>query len=496
MEAIQQSQWNESDPLPRATRVSAHSVLGLVLGWIFPLAAGLAMRLVMLKHLYQVSVDSEIYGALARAILDGGYGVDVVGTTISPTLIRLPGYPLYLALCFRLFGLENYFAATLPQIALELLGCLLLADFAACIAPPNLKRGARVATLWLAALCPFTSSYTAVPLTESLTLFAIALALWAMARIVQHPRWATALTFTFAVTFAAMLRPDGVLVGASLVPALLVAIFFNRTESRAPTRRLVPITIVCALLATAPFAAWTLRNWRDFHVFEPLAPRYATDPGQDVFPGWQRWIKTWCLDFACTYNVYWEVPGDPLVLSRLPPRAFDSPAQYAETAAIAADYNNRDSANYIAPDVDQRLGVLAEQRIRSHPVRYYVWLPLGRVADMWLRPRVENLNIDLDWWAYHRHRAETRFSWAYVALNALYLLLASVGFWLKSRFRFAILAYLLLRSAMLLTVEAPEARYTLEAFPMLFALSGVGLYWLVNCVCLSVVKVKASDGSR
>jgi hypothetical protein len=34
---------------------------------------------------------------------------------------------------------------------------------------------------------------------------------------------------------------------------------------------------------------------------------------------------------------------------------------------------------------------------------------------------------------------------------------------------------MLLRSAMLLTVAAPEARYTLECFPMLFAAGGVAL---------------------
>jgi hypothetical protein len=30
---------------------------------------------------------------------------------------------------------------------------------------------------------------------------------------------------------------------------------------------------------------------------------------------------------------------------------------------------------------------------------------------------------------------------------------------------------------MLMTVEAPEARYTLECFPMLFALGGVAAWW-------------------
>jgi hypothetical protein len=37
------------------------------------------------------------------------------------------------------------------------------------------------------------------------------------------------------------------------------------------------------------------------------------------------------------------------------------------------------------------------------------------------------------------------------------------------------LAYMALRSAMLLSVAAPEARYTLECFPMLFVLGGVAL---------------------
>ena len=66
----------------------------------------------------------------------------------------------------------------------------------------------------------------------------------------------------------------------------------------------------------------------------------------------------------------------------------------------------------ITPELDARFERLAEERIATHPMRYYVWLPLGRVADMWLRPRVENLPIDLDWWVYENHPAQTEFAWA------------------------------------------------------------------------------------
>ena len=63
----------------------------------------------------------------------------------------------------------------------------------------------------------------------------------------------------------------------------------------------------------------------------------------------------------------------------------------------------------------------------------------------------------------------------YAGLNALYLLLGIAGLCLRPRLWAWMLAYMLLRSALLLTVEAPEARYTLECFPMLFALGGVAV---------------------
>lgn len=232
------------------------------------------------------------------------------------------------------------------------------------------------------------------------------------------------------------------------------------------------MALVCVVLALAPFVAWAWRNWQVFHVFEPLAPRLAMDPGEDPHLGWERWVKTWCLDFVSTYDVYWNVPGDRLEIAKLPGRAFDSPAQYAETAALAADYNQ---GMLLTHSIDERFGRLADQRIAAHPLRFYLWLPSGRVADMWLRPRVENLPIDLDWWVYSHHRAETRIAWACAGLNGFYVLLAIAGLCLRPRFWPSMLAYMALRSAMLLSVAAPEARYTLECFPMLFVLGGVAL---------------------
>jgi hypothetical protein len=309
------------------------------------------------------------------------------------------------------------------------------------------------------------------PLTETSTLFAIALALWALGRFHTRPSWVSALAFTFAVCFAALLRPDGALVGVALTPGLLVGLQHGLISRK----RLAQMGLVCILLALAPFGVWTVRNWKVFNVFEPLAPRYANDPGENFYPGWQRWVKTWCLDFVSTYEIYWNVPGDTMDLTKLPARAFDTPEQFAVTTALkkAYDENGQD----LSPELDAGFARLAEERVKSHPLRYYVWLPLGRMADMWLRPRVENLPIDLDWWNYDHHNDETQFSWAYLALNALYLLLGLIGLCMRPKYWPWMLAYLLLRSGLLMTIEAPEARYTLECFPMVFALGGLATAW-------------------
>lgn len=440
-----------------------------IAGAFSALAAGAALRFWMVHKFFEVRDDTRMYGDMAKnLLLHGQYALSDGGGVLHSTLIRLPGYPLFLAACFQLFGMENYFAPVCVQILLELVGCVLLADMAWRLSALESRRTAAQATLWLAALCPFTAIYAAEPLTEALTLFTIALALWAVVRFQERQSWGVALAFTFAVSYAALLRPDGALVGVALVPPMLLALVPRRKSPGT-----VRMAIVCMVLALAPFAAWTWRNWRVFHVIQPLAPRYATDPGEETWPGWQRWMKTWCLDFTSTYEIYWNMPGQPLDVTDLPQRAFDSPAQRAETEKLFADY--RSDGMDMSPALDQRFAQLAQERIAAHPLRYYFWLPLGRVADMWFRPRIENLPIDFDWWVYSHHRAETRFSWFYFGLNAAYLLLGAIGLWLRPRLWAWMLLYFVLRSVLLSTIEAPEARYTIECFPMLFVLGGIAI---------------------
>jgi Dolichyl-phosphate-mannose-protein mannosyltransferase len=427
---------------------------------LFALAAGTALRLWFIHAFPQIQGDSLLYGDIARNWLTHGiYGRTVLHpggpTAIAPTLVRLPGYPAFLALCFAAFGNQNYPAVLYLQVVIDLATCLLIAEFVRRL------RGGRAAmvALWLAALCPFTANYVAMPLTETFSIFCVALGLCAFAAVLRRPDWGWMLALAFAWSYSALLRPDGALLGVVFFPALIL---YGR--SSLGLARSLRVAACCGLIAALPFAAWTLRNWHTFHVFQPLAPRSATDPGEAKSTGFQRWAKTWVADFASTYEVYWNVPGDDIDIHALPARALDT--QQSETLALISRYNEGD---VLTPEIDAAFASLAGQRIHAHPFQYYVTLPLLRLADMWLRPRVEMLNIELRWWQYRLHHVETRISYAYGALNVAYLLAALIGVFYWPRFVSAMVAYMLLRSMLLATIDAPEPRYTLECFPIIIA---------------------------
>lgn len=443
------------------TRLSGHILPRRWWAAVIALVAGAALRLWFIHAYPEIAGDPLIYGDIAKNwMLHGVYGLSTTHG-LRPTLIRLPGYPLFLMACFRLFGMEHYHAVMFAQTAIDLATCIWIAAFTRQIAS---ARAAWIA-LWLAALCPFTANYAAVPLTETLELFSIAMALYFFARLVENPCWRYALPLAAAWSYAALLRPDGALLAVALCPAI---VWYGRRNWG--WRMMLKFAVVCGALSIVPFVPWTWRNWHIFQVFEPLAPRYAMDPGEDTDPGFNRWTKTVCVDLACTWEVYWNVNSDVIRLSNLPARAFDSPRQYAETKRLLDDYNQ---TMMLTPALDARFAQLAAERVHAHPLRYYIALPLARLADMWLRPRTELLWIELRWWQYDKHPSETEFAIAYAGLNLAYLLLGIAGLIRWPRFAGAMLAFILLRSALLATIEAPEPRYTLECFPIIIALAGV-----------------------
>src|SRR5436305_11725704 len=92
---------------------------------ILAIAAGFLLRLYFVRRYAHIEGDSLIYGDLATNILKHHVYGFTEDARIRPTLIRLPGYPLFMAACFALFGTANYVSVLYVQLALDLGTCLL-----------------------------------------------------------------------------------------------------------------------------------------------------------------------------------------------------------------------------------------------------------------------------------------------------------------------------------------------------------------------------------
>jgi 4-amino-4-deoxy-L-arabinose transferase-like glycosyltransferase len=435
------------------------------------LAAALLFRLIFLFYFPGVVTDSFIYGDIAKNWLQHGiYGLSGP-EEISPTYIRLPGYPAFLAFIFAIFGIEHYRAVLIVQMFVDIGTCVLCTDITLRLFGPKTAKIALV----LAALCPFLADYSAAALTETLEIFFTALALDLALRALQDSRYGYWAGCGIACAAAILLRPDGALLLIT-VEAYLIWKFLRLTLSgqiRQGLRALVIPALLIGVISVLPLVPWTLRNWHVFHRFQPLAPRYANEENEFVPMGFNRWVKTWMADYSSVEEIYWPIPGSAVDSEKLPARAFDTQQQQTETTDVINDYNG---LLHVSPELDARFDAIAGERMRAHPARYYLGLPVLRIADMWLRPRTEMLPPDSHWWEFNDDPKWSALAIALGLINLFYVLCALVG-WMRARttlYLGLLLFFVLLRSAFLGTLENPEPRYTLEMYPVVIVLAAAG----------------------
>ena len=173
--------------------------------FLLALSGAVVLRLLFIFRFPAITADSFVYGDIAKNWLQHGiYGL-TGRNEISPTYIRLPGYPTFLAVVFAVFGLEHYRAVLLLQMFVDMGTCFLIADIARRLISP---RAAKVAFL-LAALCPFLANYAAAALTETWEIFFTTLALDLAVIGLDDCQVSPWLGCGLATGTAILLRPDG-----------------------------------------------------------------------------------------------------------------------------------------------------------------------------------------------------------------------------------------------------------------------------------------------
>jgi hypothetical protein len=467
------------------------------------LVAGLCLRLFFVLRFPANSGDTVLYEQMASNwLLHHVYAMDV-GGQITPVDLRMPGYPIFLAIVYAITGRTGD-SAHLPlmivQVFVDLASCVLIAGLAAIlslmVSEQAPARRVFVAGIWLAALCPFTANYTAVTLTEVFAIFFTVAALIPVCLMIGRTRnngwlfikreWWRANNYRYLAATAALLvglctlfRPESplLLIAAWIV---LAVVLFRQHEAKRWIQTVVGMGLLCAI----PLVPWTVRNAVTLHEFQPLAPKYSNLPGELIPYGFMGWEKTWLYRFRDVYLAAWKLDDEAIRVEELPSYAFDTNEEKDRVAAILEPYNNDLT---LTADEDAAFAQLARERTARHPLRTYVWLPLARAAVMWFTPRIELIPVSGTVFplvqSWQDDKVDQGVTVGFFLLNIAYVAMAIAGaiqLWRRSAaVRPALtmmILFVVLRTAFLTTIETPEPRYVLVCFPIVLALAAQ-LFW-------------------
>jgi 4-amino-4-deoxy-L-arabinose transferase-like glycosyltransferase len=320
------------------------------------------------------SADAGDYHRLATGLVQGRGFVNSAGTL---TAWRPPAYPVFLATIYKVVGI--YFVrATIVQSILGGLTVLLLVAVTSAILG---WRDALVAGL-IAAVYPALFWLPRLLLSENLSLFLLLLSLGV---IILYLR---TLRLVWMIAFGVLCALNTLVRGANLFfpAAVALGLIFISWRSRRLKSVIVPL-LVLTVAFVVTLIPWTMRNYRVFHHFVPIATQ----------------------DGITLYASYWP----PQVNGKLIWGTLPGPEDPVVVAAAQA-------GDEVA--TSKYLNQVTLQRLREEPLFFFRLIPSKLIS----------LLVPLDWEIFPHAAGTTR------SINIGYLLIllpALLGFVLTVRQR-------------------------------------------------------------
>jgi 4-amino-4-deoxy-L-arabinose transferase-like glycosyltransferase len=455
------------------------------------LLGALALRLFFALACPHVAGDSSIYESFATNLLKSGTYSHLQAQEdkpLRPTLLRVPGYPLFLAAVFAAAGTGNETAVRVTQAVLDTFTCILIALIVFEISAGEERRRRKIAqlALLLAALCPFIANYAATILTEApATLLWTAATLFGLRGLKQpaaRRNWFYAGLLTGTAT---LFRPESGILAGIFGLVLFLREILQRHRWKAA---LLSTTLMVAglLLVLIP---WTVRNAWTLKTFQMLAPTHAQDAGERVPTGYLEWCRTWLWTYR-DVGLYWfPLEAYDLPEGSLPAGRVDNETQRRAVLGMM-ERHNLDGDN-LSPQSDSAFAFIAGENRRHHPFRFYVVLPVLRSLAMWFTPRIEILGYEGNLFpikeAWRNDRVDFSISLFLFAVNIFYIGFAALG--AASVLRrtrsiedfelfglLALLIILIMRTGFFAFFSFPEPRYVLETYSSIIVLAAFA-FW-------------------
>jgi 4-amino-4-deoxy-L-arabinose transferase-like glycosyltransferase len=272
--------------------------------------------------------DTASYAASARALLQTG-AFSVSPADPQPQTVRTPGYPLFLAAVFALFG-ENWVAVLAIQSFVSVGTIYLVYCLGARLWD---ERAGLLAALFLA-LDLNSMGYALLALTETLFTFFLTAGMLVPALRLrgdqrgEPPRWGSAALAGVCLAAATFVRP----ITYYLVPLLCLA-WFARGLATKSSRELrhalafsLPLVVLIggwqarnyALTGSAHFSAIESINWVNYRAAAIIAERDGVSRDEAI-----AWIReAYGLDMEPGWNEAWKAAG--LEIIRAHPSLFVS----------------------------------------------------------------------------------------------------------------------------------------------------------------------------
>jgi 4-amino-4-deoxy-L-arabinose transferase-like glycosyltransferase len=423
--------------------------------------------------------DGYVYDSLAWHLLTGkGFAVNRASVLsvgdcppCEPITYPLPGYPLFLAGLYALFG-RNYLVVKLVQAAVDTATAFLAYRLARRVTD---SQRTAILVLGVVALNPFTALWTTDLQTETLATFFATSIVWFALQSAQSPGRLWYLGFGVTAGLGSLVRPAFVLLPVVLLSAVWLARSLAWREALLRSALVLTAVALCLL-------PWVVRNYLVFH--QVIFAGRSNAPEQDHGYGYYAWYQNWLRDPTWTPRVNWDymiyaretIPDHPF-----PDYAYDSEGERQEVEQLMQQVK---AAGRFTPEIDQRFALLARAKAQQYPVRRYIVLPLVRMARVWINSGTSAINDPRVKGAFslERVRAEPIGFVVRVLLSISYCSIAPlglVGMWLLRRRYWVIVPAALSVAYHTLIMEATgygvRARYVVYSVPVMLVFVGVSL---------------------
>ena len=306
--------------------------------------------------------DAADYHQLGASLADGRGYVNMNG---KPTAWRPPGYPAFLSLIYRISG-PSVPAATIVQSFFGALTVMMLMLFGSTI----LTRTETVIAGVIAAVYPGLVWLPRLLLSENLSLLLTLITLWSIAMYLKSRRVWWLVFFGAVGGLNALVRGGNLFLPIMLAVGVVIVALRSRSADWKRTFTGLLLAIAAFIVMLTP---WTVRNYRVFHRFVPV----ATQEGLTL------------------YGSYWPpIKNGKLIWGTLP--GPDDP-----NIATASNLGNEVAAS-------KYLQHVTLTRLREQPAHFFRVIPSKMIS----------LLVPLDWEILtHPVGAGRKVNWGYILIT-------------------------------------------------------------------------------